>query len=316
MHSRLMSLRNIELKEILQRCGWPTSGTKYEMVEKVKSQLLLPRLATLRYSGPGILRETKRASGEHRILSLDMGIKNLALCLLKVSSGDLESDIMVHPKILAWQKFSLTDIAHDISLNRKSKDILYPEVIQLSDVDFAAASLAPLATFFARQLVTIHKPTMIAIEKQRYRTMGSAAVQEWTIKVNKLEAMLHAALRVMQEEGFWKYGSTCSVCPQRMTNFWLNQNRLLPKSRAGKITKSLKIQLVRGWLKDGQAVTFNGNDEGISKIVSDFTETTKRNKSNTSDKLDDLADCLLQGLGLIEWERNRLRLVKEYKIQM
>ncbi|RVD80300.1 uncharacterized protein DFL_008201 [Arthrobotrys flagrans] len=302
---RLSQLRNAELKDILQRCGWPVSGTKAVMTNEIQAQLHRSKLMTFRRSSSGVLEPAVNQPDEHRILSLDMGIKNMAVCLLKVPRQELFSGEPVIPEILSWQRFSLFD--HHNNLNHNCED--KPGGVA-QDMDFASASLAPLATALARQLITAHNPTIIAIEKQRYRTMGSAAVQEWTLRVNKLEAMLHAALRVLQEEGVWEQGATHSICPQKTTGYWLGRYGLADGARKGTVTKPLKVKLVRSWLENGHNVVYKKNNPLAADAASLFSEASGQTKTKTGEKLDDLADCLLQGLAIIHWEIGRLKLLE------
>ncbi|KAF3903803.1 hypothetical protein AA313_de0203622 [Arthrobotrys entomopaga] len=302
-------MRNKDLKSILQNCGWPVSGIKSTLINRINSQLHQSRLTVLHRSKTGILQQSKKQPKEHRILSLDLGIKNIAFCLLKISREHLTTECKSKPEILTWKRFSLLDISNSTFLD-KTSDL--QKATSLGGMDFSAHSLAPFATSLARQLTAIHKPTIIAIEKQRFRTMGSAAVQEWTIRVNTLEAMLHATLRLLLEEGVWKEGSTCSICPQRMTRFWLDRNGISQESRIGKATKLLKVDLVRTWLQKEQTVAYDECNDIVTEAVSLFTETQKHPKSDTTEKIDDLADCLLQGVGLIEWEKNRQILQDEW----
>ncbi|KAK6517218.1 hypothetical protein TWF506_007087 [Arthrobotrys conoides] len=302
MLQRLSLLRNAELKDILQRCGWSVSGTKSAMAQEIQVQCYRSRLMTYQRSSPGVLGPAENQLDEHRILSLDMGIKNMAVCLLKVSRQEIFSSEPVTPEILSWKRFSFYD--HH-TLNREDN---LDSVAQ--DIDFTSASLAPLATAFARHLITTHKPTIIAIEKQRYRTMGSAAVQEWTLRVNKLEAMLHAALRVLQEEGVWEQGATHSICPQKTTGYWLGRYGLADGARKGTVTKPLKVKLVKSWLETGQNVVYRKNNSLAADAASLFSDVSGQAKTKAGGKLDDLADCLLQGLAIIHWEIGRLRMLE------
>ncbi|KAK6533841.1 hypothetical protein TWF281_005194 [Arthrobotrys megalospora] len=305
MQQRLLMLRNAELKDILQRCGWPVSGTKAVMAKEIQTQLQRSKLTTYRRSKSGVLEPAENQPSEHRILSIDMGIKNLAVCLLRVSRQELASREAITPEILSWQRFSLLDRYANYDFKNNSESV--PQ-----NMDFASASLAPLATALARQLVSTHNPTIIAIEKQRYRTMGSAAVQEWTLRVNKLEAMLHAALRVLQEEGVWEQGATCSICPQRTTGYWLSRYGLAEGTRKGAVTKPLKVKLVRSWLEKGHHVIYSKNNAPVADAASLFSKMSGQTKANTGEKLDDLADSLLQGLAIIHWETSRLRLLEDW----
>ena len=68
---------------------------------------------------------------------------------------------------------------------------------------FSPASLARVTTALVRDALLPLRPTHVLIERQRFRSAGHAAVQEWTLRVNTLEAMLHAALRTVREYGLW-----------------------------------------------------------------------------------------------------------------
>ncbi|KAK6356607.1 hypothetical protein TWF718_000955 [Orbilia javanica] len=303
MLQRLSLLRNAELKDILQRCGWPVSGTKAVMANEIQARLRRSALTTYRRSSPGVLEPAANQPDEYRILSLDMGIKNMAVCLLKVPRQELLSSEPIVPEILNWQRFSLFD----------NQDCENKPDCAAQGVDFASASLAPFATALARQFVVSHNPTIIAIEKQRYRTMGSAVVQEWTLRVNKLEAMLHAALRVLQEEGVWEEGATHSICPQKTTGYWLGRYGLTDGARKGVITKPLKVKLVKSWLESGHNVIYKKNNSLAAEAASLFSKLSSQTKTKTGEKLDDLADCLLQGLAVIHWEASRLRLLEKWE---
>ncbi|KAF3938966.1 hypothetical protein ABW19_dt0202898 [Dactylella cylindrospora] len=251
---------------------------------------------------------------QHRILSIDMGIKNLALCLLQFNQKELASTRKpVVAEIIAWEKFSLLDSYPKAPTNTNTND--NHESRLQGNIDFSAASLAPLATLLARRFVANHEPTVIAIEKQRYRSMGSSAVLEWTLRVNSLEAMFHAALRVLQEDGIWKIGSTCSISPQQTTGFWLNHQGHPQGSTSGTASKALKVGLVKKWLENDKYLLYNKKKGNVLETVALFAKASGRSNLVAGEKLDDLADCLLQGLGILRWEENRLKLLRDLKIE-
>ena len=84
-----------------------------------------------------------------------------------------------------------------------------------------------------------------------------------------------------------------------------------------KIEKKDKIAVVRSWLSQSDvlkqkesSVHLDFNDE--AKVVANrFISEVKRGKKQTEDgtgKLDDLADCLLQGVAWVRWEENQRKI--------
>lgn len=165
-------------------------------------------------------------------------------------------------------------------------------------------------------------PTHILIERQRFRSGGAAAVQEWTLRVNTLEAMLHAVLRAHKEMGRWK-GEVHSIAPGRVGPFWLqgadaavdsaevveetngkakgSQSKKSAKVR----NKKAKIDLVGNWLDLDNIKLVGGAEHTAQAYLKRWSKKT-RGVSSAEDftKLDDLADSLLQGMAWIKWEDN------------
>ncbi len=80
------------------------------------------------------------------------------------------------------------------------------------------------------------------------------------------------------------------------------------------INKGRKMDLVRGWLERDEMVSL-GN-ESVADVARQYKEKWDRKpggrkgprrevKEETMGKLDDLADCLLQGLAWVQWEENK-----------
>lgn len=244
-------------------------------------------------------------------------------------------------------------------------------------------------------------PSHILIERQRFRSMGGSAVQEWTLRVNMFEAMLYAVLATLAARGIWK-GAVHAVLPAKVAALWVGErdeaelggarkggrrrNEEIPdpdeqeeiespksgkkKPTKSQRTKTRKIKLVHQWLNQTPqiiqlqpnspaaqtaAAYLNktqgrqggpGDDAGGGKSkrkiknpikasslptslptstlpTSTTASTLKSSDPPTStspsptlppaleklNKLDDLADCLLQGMAWIQWERNRARIL-------
>jgi hypothetical protein len=75
--------------------------------------------------------------------------------------------------------------------------------------------------------------------------------------------------------------------------------------------KQAKISLVSEWIKNGDVISFN---QEVADTVDDFvpleTVNGKKAKRTPGKKLDDLADCLLQGVAWLRWEENRRSLAE------
>ena len=220
-----------------------------------------------------------------RILSIDMGIRNMAYCVV-------DAETSPHT-VLRWTRTALPLF----------EALTSPGPVPLHA--FAEASHTLITSLMGEFGPLSH----ILIERQRWRSGGATSVQQWTIRVNTLEAMLHSSLYTMQRAGTWSEGSFESVDPGRVTRLWVPE-------REGKVTatgtKFLKKEVVRGWIRDGGVVRF-GN-EGVEEtaellMLGDGPRgVLKRNGEKlTGDerKVDDIADCLLQAIAWVKWQENR-----------
>lgn len=153
-------------------------------------------------------------------------------------------------------------------------------------------------------------------------------MQEWTLRVNMFESMLYAVLHTYSALGIW-HGSVSSVAPAKVNNFWLGKDLDLEGSyEAGLMmimgkkkesnkksarSKVAKIELVERWLREVGAggLEFMGQAKKAGRKYLD-KRGRKRGRGEGEDigKLDDLADCLLQGMAWIRWEENRIAIVE------
>lgn len=154
-------------------------------------------------------------------------------------------------------------------------------------------------------------------------------MQEWTLRVNMFESMLYAVLQTYSALGLW-HGSVSSVPPAKVNSLWLGKDLDLGGSdEAGSImitgkkkkeankksarSKVAKIELVERLLREGEerGVEFMGEAKKVGRRYLEKREG-KRGGGEGEDigKLDDLADCLLQGMAWIRWEENRVTIVE------
>ncbi|KAI1444361.1 Ydc2-catalyt-domain-containing protein [Annulohypoxylon stygium] len=314
-----------QLKQLAFLCGAKNSGRKAELVERLLTLAQLPA-----------------SKKKPLILSIDMGIRNLGYSLLspavsspgrKKKSAPLTGEALRSPPRIdlhAWQRRELFDASPDEPID--------PD-------QYSPTSLASAADRLIRQDLLPLKPTHVLIERQRWRSGGASTIFEWTVRVNTLEAMLHASLRTLRELGHWD-GEIISIAPPSITRFWpAPPEDVVPKrrSRASKVTegegklrkgtnpmqsKKHKIGVLTGWLKMGpkDQVILPGNSD-IEGAVEQFRRKlsgVRKSRSRTAEdglareawprKLDDLTDCLLQGVAWLKWEENKALLLDEKRI--
>jgi cruciform cutting endonuclease 1 len=340
------TLRVEQLKRLSFLCGLPLSGRKDELVAR-----LVAASNTLSPSMP---------RSRPVVLSIDLGIKNLAFSLLTPVTASHKSDgrlkksssasqapafLSTSPPAIelhAWQRLSLLDGPTSTTAQGGDGDALD---VDTSTGVFAPAALAKTANAFLQSTVLRFDPlpTHILIERQRWRSGGGSAVQEWTLRVNTLEAMLHASLRTLRDVGVWK-GEVLSVRPERVGQLFLGADKLgvvgskgpdedeieVSASKAetrrtgGRKTsaeaKKLKIELLGRWLSQGDTIVRPGNvtaghmlDAYRRALKSTKQSKPKRivkengvggNLLTLDSKLDDLTDSLLQGMVWLRWQEN------------
>jgi cruciform cutting endonuclease 1 len=305
------SLKLTQLKSLAFQCGVSTSGTKTVLTNRLVNEIV-----------PLVPNGSKRTCPT-RILSIDMGIRNLAYCLLDVSSEKALTDKTLAPSIEAWHRIAVS------SAPAQSQDsltgILGPKEA------FDPQTLSSAAYMLVRKTLLLHNPTHVLIERQRFRSMGSPHILEWTVRVNMFESMLYAVLQTLKSEKIWD-GTVVPILPGKVGPFWTEQveghessKKLRTTKNAKLLNKGLKIDLVKEWLVTNHKVRL-GTPQAESTAqayLEKWHRLPGRSKGQTGPspnrsgegeqmgKLDDLADSLLQGMAWLEWERNKNRILRE-----
>ncbi|OQO02440.1 hypothetical protein B0A48_11967 [Cryoendolithus antarcticus] len=326
--AQLGSLKSRTLQRMAFLAGLPSTGTKAELATTLRSGLPQSRLL----------------AQPSRILSIDMGIRNLAYCVLDLAS--LQSTSAPAPlttslRVREWRRLDLlgrlvpesaakTDRkgGADNSISRK-----------LPANAFTPSVMSRVAYGITTELLE-YKPTIILIERQRFRSGGGSAIQEWTLRVNMLESMLwacfqaHNAVNLSTKD--YLAPSLHEVSPAMVAKFWTagtdkelrTPSQLLQDgadstatyNASRSVDKKAKIGVARGWLKGEGGVSLQLQPE-VKSVVDAFTtarrsSTRKKgaedSEAESSDvgKLDDLADCLLQGAAWVRWEENRRDMIR------
>ncbi|KAL2074024.1 hypothetical protein VTL71DRAFT_7802 [Oculimacula yallundae] len=324
------TLKLSQLKILAFKCGILTSGTKPILIRRLQDEISQIQNDNV----SSTIKTTKKV----RVLSIDMGIRNLAYCILDVPSKTLRRPgsntrrIKTElPSIHAWHRLAVSSppIANSIT------DIETP----LPKEAFDPETLSQAAYTLLRTRLLPAKPTHILIERQRFRSMGSSHILEWTVRVNMFESILYAVLCTLKSEGLWD-GSVRSVLPGKVGPFWISEEvkegsevggqesgqgkgrKKVRNTASVKIkNKGAKIDLVRSWLESGDMVDL-GNEE-VTEMARRYAEKWDRvpggrkvtrkldgELEEKMGKLDDLADCLLQGMAWIQWEENKRSVMK------
>lgn len=186
-----------QLKQIATACGLRVTGTRGDIISR-----LVEARASWQAKAP-----------RPRLLSVDLGVRNFAIALMTPSDaqppsgavqsigGDVGGRQPVIADLHAWERIELVPPDADASY-------------------FAPDRMATMAWDLLENKILPLEPTHIVMERQRSRTMSGANVQEWTLRVNSLEAMLHAMLKILGVTGRWK-GTLQSITPTSATQFWL-----------------------------------------------------------------------------------------------
>ncbi|CUS08154.1 unnamed protein product [Tuber aestivum] len=188
---------------------------------------------------------------------------------------------------------------------------------------FEPAIFAVHSNNFCRSIIQRFPPLdAILIEQQRIKSGAGIAMVEWIFHVNRFEGMIHATLRCLRDQK--KTSATVeSISPARVMDYWIDEDikvmsRVRRRTASGEMayverkvsgpsgTKMKKIALVSEWIEKG--VMFDVA-EGLKDIADHFMPPSAGIKKKVV-KLDDLADCLLQGLAWAEWQENRRKLAE------
>jgi cruciform cutting endonuclease 1 len=231
------------LQALLTRIGSTSSGTKDILLSRFAQDLTQPRLFALRPDWEARQKIDREGREKYdprrqlRIVSIDMGIKNLAFCDVGVdyADGDAMKPTM---DIIRWDKLNLVDATRDLRGPFSHPTLTRKEMAPADP--YSLWVLAETAYRFIKKEVLAVGPDIILIERQRWRSASSAAIQQWTVRVNTLEAMLWAVLESIRAEGqiglhgvkakdnrmasYKKHYEVWGVDPKRVGQYWLGQH--------------------------------------------------------------------------------------------
>lgn len=357
-------LTSAQLKNIARLCGKSRSGTKAVIADRIVDDL-----RTFEPLAPGT-----------RVLSIDLGIRNLAYSLLevpefshglpaksskRVKKKDItpSSVVPIAPRLLAWERLALIPRVDKVAppkrstkkSRRKTKaddenEAAQPEEevlpkksrrkskldevapgIQADELtadadptttpvlmeDFSPARLSALAVDLILNRLLPLRPDVVTLEQQRFRQMGGSGVYEWTLRVNSLESMLYAVLTLLRETGQWHRGGRIEpIVARNVLEFMVVRDRASGFDVGdiwgrGADNKKVKKDIIGRALASSEGLVVEGAPEAVALEYLDEWQGKKsfQRKADRMRKLDDLADCLLQGLAFIHWQNNKRMLL-------
>lgn len=233
MAPKKLAVTSKALQVLLTRIGSASSGTKSTLLARFQRDIQRPGFC-YRQPNPKNGRSSSK-NAKLRIMSIDMGIRNLAFCDAEVShvSGNGQG-FDAHMSVLRWKKLDLVSKTDLKSTRVLMGDDSAVEVVDDEGDQFSPSVLSRTAYHLIVKEVLSVNPDVVLIEKQRWRSGGGSAVQQWTLRVNTLEAMLWAILETLKQRGqsHDSHGAPVSanqyqvfaVDPKRVGQYWLGQH--------------------------------------------------------------------------------------------
>lgn len=206
------------MQELLRAIGEATSGTKDVLQTRLLTGILRDKMPRL---------HNKSSKKETRILSIDMGIRNLAYCVADVRNPTRDHPI-TEMHISDWTRLDLSEAFRDHFVGNTQEALLeeVPPEGQTDSELYTPENLSRMAYWFLDRLLRDARPDVILIERQRWRSASSPSIQQWTLRVNSLEAIMWAVLTTFKSAGAGNQvkfdGSIHAVDPKRVGHFWLD----------------------------------------------------------------------------------------------
>ncbi|KAL0470361.1 mitochondrial resolvase Ydc2 [Neurospora intermedia] len=198
----------------------------------------------------------------------------------------------------AWRHLNLLPWLEVSNIDGKNTDAV--------SENFAPNAMADMAYRLITEHILPQKPTHILIERQRFRTANAAGIFEWTVRVNMLESMIYAILRVMQNRGEFK-GVVVAVPPKRVVNYLIDKyghEIPTPRDLMSPNRVKMKPKSKRGFsrLKNEISPEEDKDDE----LLNPFEEPINVDEKETNKKIKDVKKARMCLLG--SWLKNQEKL--------
>lgn len=281
------------LQALLTRIGSASSGTKSTLAERFQRDLR--RVYKSHARSTNTADQLAECDRKIRVVSIDMGIKNLAFCDAEIayptSTPTTKRSLDATMKILRWKKLDLVadleSITPALDGRATPKDTLEDGAAAEEDDNnqFSPSVLSKTAYKLITEEILSANPDVILIEKQRWRSGGGSAVQQWTVRVNTLEAMLWAVLETVKRTQPSRPGGgkalvsadldVSAVDPKRVGQYWLGQHaRVLSKRDEEALARDISAL----------SVEVDGSDD-VGEADTKATKKPSRSKAEKSAKI-------------------------------
>ena len=199
----------MHLRRIAHAIGTKISGVKPDVIRRIGLGL-----EGCQYKRAGLadpLDPTAPVTPrEMRILSIDMGVQNLAYANFVVPPDwrkRIDDPNRPRPVLTAWKRLAVQDIVHlknQAEPHRPPKAVQKEHNLDRSDEremdSIHPAMFAEYAYNLVSYLVDTHNPTHVLIERQRLRSNRGPNVFEWVLRVGMFESMINSSLYTLQRE--------------------------------------------------------------------------------------------------------------------
>lgn len=305
MAPKTRSITAKALQKLLARIGSASSGTKVTLQDRFLRDLEKSKLGHCHETWE--YQRTAKWSQEIRVMSIDMGIKNLAFCDAQITYP-IESKLNATMEVLRWEKIDLVKTSRKHRAHLPNTRLIKENTAEADDeVDpYSLSVLSSTAYDLVKHTILAGAPDIILIEKQRWRSGGGSAIQQWTVRVNTLEGMLWAALETILGERYntpakdqnqppMKPYVVSAVDPKRVGQYWLQQDAQATekvgevadeevdenglstekKLTRSKAEKKAKINLLRSWLSSNPASTAPSSSTATPVITFKFNSSAE-----------------------------------------
>lgn len=222
------------VQEVLQRIGEASAGTK-----DVVQNRLLTKVMSRKILQPAPPRGSAKGKTS-RILSIDMGIKNLAYCVADVKKPAFPR-ATTSMDFLTWRRLDLGEAFREYGMNSSGGAVASlenekePEAQGDEDL-YTPENLSRMGYWFLNKVLDEWNPDVILVERQRWRSAGSPTIQQWTVRVNTLEAVMWTVITALKAERKKSFDwQMYAVDPKRVGHFWLDGVALPSPARTSKM---------------------------------------------------------------------------------
>ncbi|KAF2441407.1 ribonuclease H-like protein, partial [Karstenula rhodostoma CBS 690.94] len=246
------------VQEVLRCIGEASAGTKDVVQNRLLTKAVCRKLPRTNWPRGD---EEKKSS---RILSIDMGIKNLAYCVADVEKPASTHDT-TNMNFLSWRRLDLSEAfrEYDVDLLGGAVETLEKKAVLEGREDedlYTPENLSRMGYWFLRKILDDWNPDVILIERQRWRSAGSPSIQQWTVRVNTLEAVMWAVMTALKTERKKHFDRRMhAVDPKRVGHFWLDGVTPMPapprtgKKKVSKLLSKSEDEDIIGAVDDGDA---------------------------------------------------------------